>query len=166
MNAKEQGLSLHDIAGYGEDVDIGGSKTLKVKGISAYGILLLLRRYPDLQNWLAGGNLAVSDLVLQGPDVMAAIIAAGTGLPGDTDAEDAAATLPVEAQMDIIEAVYRQTFRSGFGPFVQRVQKLYADAVASGSFGVDPGTKSPQASKPSLQPGTTPNESGTTPPAK
>jgi hypothetical protein len=166
MADKEQGLGLHDIADFGEKVDIGDGRKLQVKGISAQGVLLLLMRFPDLQKWLSGQSLALTDTFLQAPETIAAVIAAGTGAPGDTDAEDIAASLPVEVQTDVLEAVYRQTFRNGFGPFVKRVLALYAVAVQSGNFGGDPGMKSPPESKP-LSPMDTPQApSGTTPPGK
>lgn len=166
MADKEQGLSLHDISDFGEKVDIGDGRKLQVKGISAQGVLLLLMRFPDLQKWLSGKSLALADTFLQAPETMAAVIAAGTGAPGDTDAEDIAASLPMEVQTDVLEAVYRQTFRNGFGPFVKRVLTLYAAAVQSGNFGGDPGMKSPQESKP-LSPTDIPQApSGTTPPDK
>jgi hypothetical protein len=161
-----QGLSLRDIANFGEDVPIGDGKSLRVRGISAQGCLILLIRFPDLQKWLAGKNLPVNEVFVQAPDTIAAIIAAGTGTPGDPDDEAIAATLPVEVQMDVMEAIYRLTFRSGFGPFAQRVLALYGAAVQSGNFGVDPATKSPQESKPSSLTDTATNESGTTPPGK
>lgn len=163
---ENQGLSLHDIANFGEDVEIAEGRSLRVKGISSYGCLLLLTRFPDLQRWLAGKDLAVEDLVLEGPYVIAAIIAAGTGSPGDTDAEDIAATLPVEVQTTLVEAIYRHTFRSGFGPFVQRVLRLYEGAVASGNFGKDPDMKSPPVSKPLSPPDTPETMSGPTAPDK
>lgn len=166
MADKAQGLSLHDIANFGEDVEIGDGRKLRVKGISAQGALKLLMRFPDLQKWIAGESLALTDTFLQAPETMAAVIAAGTGAPGDTDAEDIAASLPLEVQTDLIEAIFRQTFRSGFGPFVRRVLGLYAAAVQSGNFGGDPGTKSPQASKPLLPTDTPQVSSGPTPPAK
>jgi hypothetical protein len=161
-----QGLSLHDISDFGEKVDIGDGRKLQVKGISAKGVVSLLIRFPELQKWLSGQSLALADTFLRAPDTIAAVIAAGTGSPGDTDAEDIAAELPVEVQTDVLEAVYRQTFRNGFGPFVKRVLVLYAAAVQSGNFGGDPGMKSPPESKP-LSPTDTPQApSGTTPPDK
>jgi len=163
---KEQGLSLHDIANLGEDVPVGDGKTVRVKGISAQGCLLLLVRFPDLQRWLAGKNLPVNEVFVQAPNTIAAIIAAGMGHPGEDEAEEDAASLPVEVQMDMVEAIYRRTFRSGFGPFAQRVLALYGAAVQSGNFGVDPATKSPQELKPSSPTDTATNESGTTPPDK
>ena len=170
MADKEQGLSLRDISDFGEDVVIGEKdgkpQKLKVRGISAQGVLLLLMRFPELQKWLSGQSLKLADTFIQAPDTIAAVIAAGTGAPGDTDSEDIAALLPVEVQTDVLEAVYRQTFRNGFGPFVKRVLALYAVVVQSGNFGGDPGMKSPQESKP-LSPTATPQApSGTTPPAK
>ena len=166
MADKEQGLSLRDISDFGENVDIGDGRKLKVRGISAQGVLLLLMRFPDLQKWLSGQSLKLADTFFQAPETISAVIAAGTGSPGDADAEEIAASLPVEVQTDVLEAVYRQTFRSGFGPFVKRVLVLYAAAVQSGNFGGDPGTKSPPESKP-LSPTDTPQApSGTTPPGK
>jgi hypothetical protein len=166
MADKEQGLSLYDISDFGELVDIGDGRKLRVKGISARGVVLLLMRFPDLQKWLSGQSLALADTFLQAPETIAAVIAAGTGAPGETDAEDIADSLPVEVQTNVLEAVYRQTFRSGFGPFVKRVLVLYDAAVQSGNFGGDPGMKSPQESKP-LSPTDTPQApSGTTPPDK
>jgi hypothetical protein len=166
MADKEQGLGLRDIADFGELVPIGDGRKLRVKGISAHGVLLLFLRFPDLQKWLSGRKLAVSDTFLQAPETIAAVIAAGCGNPGDTDMEDIAGSLPVEVQTDVLEAVYRQTFRSGFGPFVKRVLTLYDAAVRSGNFGGDPGTKSPPVSKPSSTTDTPEATLGATPPAK
>jgi hypothetical protein len=166
MTDKTQGLGLKDIADFGEDVEIGDGRKLRVKGISAQGVLLLLMRFPELQKWLSGKSIGINDAFLQAPETIAAVIAAGTGAPGDVDAEDIAAGLPLEVQTDALEAVYRQTFRSGFGPFVKRVLALYALAVASGNFGEDPATKSPPGSKPSLPPDTPQAQSGTTLPDK
>lgn len=164
---KEQGLSLRDISDFGEDVPIGDGRKLRVKGISAQGCLILLTRFPDLQKWLAGKSLPINDVFVQAPDTIAAVIAAGTiGTAGDADDEEIAASLPVEVQMDLVEAVYRQTFRSGFGPFAKRVLALYAAAVGSENFGKAPDTKSPQELKPSLPTDTASNESGSTPPDK
>jgi len=161
----EQGLGLYDISGFGEDVDVGDGVKLRVKGISAKGILMLLLRYPDLQKWLAGQTLAVADIMVQSPDVIAAVIAAGTGMPGDPEAEEIASGIPIEVQMDVVEVIYRRTFRSGFGPFAKRVLALYEHAVAARA-GKDPVTKSPPVSQPSLEPDTTTSESGTTLPVK
>ena len=166
MGQKEQGLSLHDISDFGEDVDIGDGRKLRVKGISAHGVLLLLMRFPELQKWLAGQSIPIAEAFLQTPDTIAALIAAGTGAPGDTEAEDIAASLPVETQVNVIEAVFRQSFRGGFGPFVKRVLALYDAVVPSENFGADPATKSPQESKLSLPPDTPQAPFGTTPPGK
>ena len=60
MADKEQGLSLFDIADFGENVVVpdkdGKPQKLKVKGISAQGVVLLLMRFPQLQKWLSGGR--------------------------------------------------------------------------------------------------------------
>lgn len=163
--SEAQGLSLADIGDLGEMVDVGRSdgQKLRVTGISAKGCLILLIRYPDLEKWLTGQSIAIGDIVVQAPDAVAAIIAAGTGAPGDSDAEEVASALPVDRQIDIVEAVYRQTFKEGFGPFVERVLRLYDAAVKSGNYGKGADTKSPPESKPLSQPDTAPSTSGTTP---
>jgi hypothetical protein len=166
MTDKIQGLSLFDIADFGEEVPIGDGRKLKVKGISAQGCVLLLMRFPQLQKWFSGQSVPVADTFIQAPDMVAAVIAAGTGAPGDTDAEDIAASLPVEVQTDVVEAVFRQSFRSGFGPFVKRVLALYAAAAQSGNFGGDPAMKSPPVSKPLSTTDTPEATLGATPPAK
>ena len=166
MTDKEQGLSLRDISDFGEKVDIGDGRKLQVKGISAQGVLLLLMRFPDLQKWLSGQSLKIAETFFQAPETISAVIAAGTGAPGDSDAEDIAASLPVEVQTDVLEAVYRQTFRSGFGPFAKRVLVLYAAVAQSGNFGGDPGMKSPPELKPLSPTDTSQASSGTTPPGK
>ena len=160
-----QGLSLADIGDIGEMVDVGreDGKKLRVIGISAKGCLILLIRYPDLEKWLTGHSVAIGDIVVQAPDAVAAIIAAGVGSPGDPDAEENAARISVDRQIDIIEAVYRQTFKEGFGPFVARVLRLYGAAVKAGNLGAVVGTKSQPESKPSLPPDTNQSTSGTTP---
>jgi hypothetical protein len=165
---KEQGLSLADIADIGEDVEVGDGKKLKVKGISAKGCLILIVRFPDMQRWLSGDIISINDVVLQAPEAVGAIIAAGTGNPGDPDSEEIASGLPIETQINIVEAVFRQTFRSGFGPFVSRVLRMHEAAVAvkSGSDGKGPDMKSLPESKPSLPMDTPQASSGTTPLAK
>jgi hypothetical protein len=86
----------------------------------------------------------VSLLFKTAPEVINALIAAAVGKPGDPDAEADAAEVPLEIQMDILEAVGRLTFRSGFGPFVARIKALGA-SLNSANFGAEQATRSPQA---------------------
>jgi hypothetical protein len=147
MRREHQGLSLSDIAKRYEDVPVGEKEEdfLRVYGISAEVCLTLLNRFPDLLGKaMAGGGVKFNDLVAAAPGAISVVIAAATGHPGDEEVEEDAASLPIEIQMDILEAVGRLTFRSGFGPFAQRIMNL-ANAASSVSSGAVPGMKLPQA---------------------
>ena len=166
--AREVGLTLLDIGNPSEKVSIGDQE-VSVTGIAAEGCLALFIRFPELQQYLGGGGVSVSDLIKTAPDVIAAVIAAGTGTLGDDEAESIARKLPVEVQLDILEAIVRLTFRSGFGPFVQRIATLSA-AIGTEVKYVKGGKETPTTSqpelKPSLPPDTDPSTSGSTPLAK
>jgi hypothetical protein len=141
---KEVGLSLRDVGGLYEEVPVGDS-FIKVKGIGARTALDIINRFPEtMVKALQKGDLNVSLLFKTAPEVINALIAAATGKPGDPDAEADAAEVPLEVQMDILEATAKLTFRSGFGPFVARIKAL-AGGLNSGSFGAELATKSPQA---------------------
>lgn len=144
-----QGLSLADIGKRYEDIKVGegDDQFVRVYGISAEVCLTLLQRFPEvLTKAMAGGGVKFNDLVVAAPDVLSAIIAAATGNLGNDEVEEDAKNIPLEIQMDILEATGRLTFKSGFGPFVQRITALAnGAAAASANFGEVPGTKSPQA---------------------
>ena len=166
--SKSTGLTLLDIGPLTELVPVSDSQSLTVTGISAEGCLNLFARFPALQKYLVGGGISINDMLASAPELLAAIIAAGTGTPGDTEAERVALGLPIEIQMDILEAIGRLTFRSGFGPFVQRLIALTGVIVVakSDNSGKANSTTSPPVSKPLSPPDTTPDTSGSTPPAE
>lgn len=163
---KEQGVSLLDIAPAFENVRVGEKDDkpvyLKVIGVSAKGVVNLFTRFPEVQKWfaVAGQNIKVMQLVKELPGAIESIIAAGCGLPGNDAAEEMAGNLPVEVQLDILEAIGRLTFKNGFGPFVRRMLAL-SNAARSANYGRAPATNSPPASKPLSPPDTTPKPSGT-----
>jgi hypothetical protein len=167
MTKREAGLGLLDIAEASEFVQIGNKK-VEVKGISARGVVSLFTRFPELQKWMAGGGLAANDAIGVAPHAIAAVIAAGIGFPEDEDQEDAAGNLPVEAQLDLLEAIGRVTFRSGFGPFVERIVALTNIAVAAkiSRDGAVTATTSQPASKPLSPTDTPPTPFGPTVPAE
>jgi hypothetical protein len=146
---KSQGLSLADIAKLHEDVKIGPAEDqfVRIHGISAKVALTLINKYPAvLTKALQGGGLKFGDMVKAAPDVLSAIIVAGTGRDFNDDEElENAGELPIEVQMDILEAIGRLTFKSGFGPFVNRIVAL-SEAVQSANLGKVPDMKSPQES--------------------
>jgi hypothetical protein len=159
--ANDQGLSLLDIGPMCERVPIGkDKKMLNVYGISAKGIFEIFTRFPQVQEWFKGaGNINAAELMKEAPDAIAAIIAAGCGCPGNEAAEENAASMAVESQLDVIEAIGRLTFAKGFGPFVERIVALSVQAK-SVNYGRAPATKSPPPLKPSSPPATQPQKSG------
>ena len=74
-------VGLVDIAPITSSVVIRGQDII-ITGVSARGIALLLARFPELRAVITGREVAMDDLLKLGGDVIAAIIAAGTGAPG------------------------------------------------------------------------------------
>lgn len=131
--------SLLDIADVGETVTVRGQAIL-VSGVSAHGIAVLLSRFPVLREALAGREVSAERLVEVGPDAVAAIIAAGTGAPGNERAEAVAASLPVGDQIDLVEAILRVTLPRGVGPLVERVAAM-AGALGGAASAKDQASK-------------------------
>lgn len=123
---------------------------VKITGVSAAGLAVLLERFPELQRaWL--GRVKPEEipalLVQVAPAAIAAIISAGTGNPGSPEHETAAALLPIEAQLDFLAAIAKVTLPNGVGALAAKVQAL------TGSLNVDapqptaPATSSRKPSK-------------------
>ncbi len=156
--SKKPGLSLLDLGKLTETIKIGDQE-IEVTGITMKDIFGLLQRFPDTLNIFSGSPVAA---LAKAPDTIAAVIAASTGDLGDEAAEAVAAALPIESQLDILEAIGRMTFRNGFGPFVNRLVGMVdaANAVAFGSSGRATDTNSQPQSKPSSPPDTAAEVSG------
>lgn len=115
--------SLADLAGVGRDVIVRGH-TVTVTGVSARGLAVLFRRFPDLIGAVTGAGLSVSALAEMGPDVLAAVIAAGTGSPGDQTAEAVADRLAMSDQLALIEAIMTESFGGDPAGFMKRLESL------------------------------------------
>lgn len=120
-------VGLLDIAPQSEKV-----AGVDVTGVSIKGIISLIGRFPELKAMLSGQRVDAETMQKLAPDAVAAIIAAGCGSPGDPKAEDIAATMGLERQLDFIEAIIRMTMPGGFGPFVARLEKLGVLGAALG----------------------------------
>ncbi|MDB5555430.1 MAG: hypothetical protein JWL86_5414 [Rhizobium sp.] len=126
-------VGLLDIVPHTEDVTIGQSR-VPVCGVSAKGIAYLLGKYPDLlRKFFAkdeeGGDsddtpIEPSDLLKLGGDIVASIIAAGVGFPGNVEYEEQASKIRVGEQLDLLDAILRLTMPNGVGPFVERLTSL------------------------------------------
>lgn len=115
--------SLADLAGVGRDVEIRGQR-VTVTGVSARGLATLFRRFPELVGAVTGAGLNISSLVEMGPEVLAAVIAAGTGSPDDPEAEAVADRLGMSDQLSLIEAIIAETFAGDPEGFMKRLESL------------------------------------------
>jgi hypothetical protein len=101
---------------------------------------------------IAGRSISAEDLFTIAPDAVAAILAAGTGSPGNEDAEAAADRLPLEIQMDLLEAILEVTFPGGFGPFAARLGALASSVATAQPASEEASTKAPDTTSPSASP--------------
>lgn len=137
-------VGLVDIAPITSSVSIRG-KDISITGVSARGIASLLARFPELRALMTGREVALEDLLKLGGDVIAAIIATGTGAPGDVDAEKAADNLTLEEQADLLAAIVELTLPRGLSPLVEKMSRL--GLLAGGGTSAMQATTSPQPSK-------------------
>ncbi len=150
--SKKPGLSLLDLGKLQETVMLGDQE-ITVTGINMKDIFALLQRFPTLMQVFQGSMV---EAMKSAPDAIAAVITAATDEVNNLEAEAVAAALPIETQLDILEAVGRLTFRNGFGPFVNRLVEM-ANAVSGavlGGSGRATATNLPPPSKPSSPPAT------------
>lgn len=143
-----QGLSLADIGELHENIPLRDS-FIRVRGLSAEAVLTLLQRHPQILGSALvandkGQGIKLTDILSSAPGAISAIIAQAVG-DGSPEAEKSAANVPIETQMDILEAVGRLTFSKGFGPFVERITAL-TRAAGSVKLGKASDTKSPPPS--------------------
>ena len=71
-------VGLVDIAPATERVTVRGQE-VEVFGVSAAGVAQLLARFPDLRKLFSGREVGADEIMDVGGDLVAAIIAAGTG---------------------------------------------------------------------------------------
>lgn len=128
--------SLLDIVPPAAEVVVGG-RTITVHGVSAGGIASLLARFPRLRDLLSGSDVESADLMSLGGEIVAAIIAAGCGFPGNADAERVASLLPLGQQADVLSAIIEQTMPGGSGPLVEQISRL-AGALGLNVSGNEP----------------------------
>jgi hypothetical protein len=128
-------------------------RTVDIPGVSARGLAYLLGRFPDLRKLMSGRRVEEQELLAMGGEVVGAIIAAGTGSPADERAEAFAASLPLDAQADLLSAIMKVTMPKGVGPFVEKLAGL--GLLAGGPSNTEPATKSPKQSRNSSTPAKT-----------
>lgn len=125
-------VGLVDIAPVTANVVIRGN-SLIVVGVSAKGVAHLLARFPQLRALMTGRDVALDEIIRLGGDVVAAVIAAGIGRPGDEDQERAVDNLTLEEQADLLLAIVKLTIPNGVGPLVERLSSLGMNPGAGGA---------------------------------
>jgi len=143
-------VSLIDIAPLTEKVSVRGQE-IEVRGVSAEGIAFLIRRFPEVGELIsgsrAGKTVDFASLQAVVPKAVVAIIAAGCGFPGNEKAEKSAASLSLDEQVDLFNAIVRLTLPNGVGPFVQKLAALGKSLGVAGGPCTEQGTKSQKPSK-------------------
>lgn len=152
-------MSLLEISNVVRTIEIRG-KNVEVTGISALGIAQMMARFPEFGKMLSGVKLENLDVAKMAPRALAAFLAAGTGTPGDTKAEEVAGNLGVGEQLELIDEILRLTFPRGVGPFVDKLKAMgvleaLGNAMPAGEAQVPASQQtSPDPLKSSSQPGT------------
>lgn len=146
-----------------ETVNIRGTE-VSVNGLSAQTIAQILTRFESLQKMLVGEVVFGPKIILEaGPDVIAGIIAAGTGQFNNPEVEAKALTLNVGEQYELVTKIIDLTFGKSMGPFVEKVRGLLGSVnVPSDEPGKAPSTNSRAQSRASLRSATTPEMFGST----
>lgn len=127
--------SLLDIAELKETVPIRGGKIdIEVPGISAEGLVYLIASFQELRQLFAGkgSDISMEDAMQQSPQIIAAILAAGTGLPGNKKAENFARELPAIDQAALMSKIWEISFPKGLKDFLEALDAL-ADRLGGGS---------------------------------
>lgn len=105
-----------------------GTTTIEVSDIPFEDLVEILTRFPEVVGLFMGQGRdnpeLVGQLLFKAPKAVGAIIAAGIGKLGDEAEEKAARRLSVEAQLDLLVAIYKATMPRGPRPFVVRLKAL------------------------------------------
>lgn len=116
-------------------VNVSGTD-VEVRGISLADIAYLVQHFPEVRDMFSGKDVefTVDSLLERAPAMVYDIIACGTGMRGDSRAVGVASNLGIDDQLALLEAILKETFKAGVGPFVERVTRLLR-------VGSDVGTK-------------------------
>jgi len=136
-------VALTDLAPSTRTVRVQGAD-LNVYGVSALGVASLLTRFPDLASLFTGDvkfDLTFDTVLKLGPDVVAHIIAAGCGSPGDEKAVAVAANLPVGDQAALLRPIIELTIPEGPGPLLDALNAVVGGKLESENLGKAPDSK-------------------------
>lgn len=142
-------VSLSDLVEIKHTVTVRGAQ-VEIVGVTAETLGQLINSFPEIRMALSGhaGELTPQDLVKMGPRIVASVIAAGVGKPGDAEQEAAAAKLALGEQLALVEAIFDVTFPAGVGPFVEKLRSwgfLGDDGVVVSGWGQGMNSQKPSS---------------------
>lgn len=123
--------TLLDIAPSHRTVPVRGAD-VEVTGVDLFDLVRLIGRFQGMEGLLDGG-LSITSIQAMGPEFVAAVIAAGTGQPGNPEAEAVAARLSLHDQLGLLSAIIEETMPLGMGELAARVVVLAKSLGASPS---------------------------------
>lgn len=138
-------VSIVDLGPATSPVTLRG-QTIMVNGVSALSVAMILQQFPELRRVIANKEFKgdiMTYLIETAPRIVGAIIAAGTGHPGDEAVTAAGMALPAGEQYLLLTPIFTLTFPQGVRSFVDG---LIAVAQSSDVRGWAPATKSPDKS--------------------
>ena len=95
-----------------------------ITGVSLNAIVGLINRFPEIEVMISGGQIDVSKVMSMSSAAVAAVIAEGCGEGGNKEVEEHVSRLLPNQQVDLVEAIIDHTFPGGFGPFMDRIEKI------------------------------------------
>lgn len=99
-----------------------GEKVIDVYGLSFRQLASIIERFPKVSELFLGSGLAFASILSKEPKAALAIMAGGCRASEADEPEFE--FLSASAQIDIIGAVFNQTFPQGLGPFSERIAQL------------------------------------------
>lgn len=134
-------VDVTDIVPEFKAVTVGKDQEIAVYGMGVEQACYLVNRFPELKAMLKPGtkvaDFRVDKIFDAAPKAIGAICAAGANKFNDKKAEEVLAKLPMQYQLDIIEAIVDRSMPDGPGPFVEKVMAgmVYAQGFREGLNG-------------------------------
>lgn len=132
--------SIMDIGPLSDSVTLRGVK-LNVNGIGADALVVLLDMFPDLHKAIGTRkDMTPKDFIKFGPDIVAAVIAVGTGYEVSDEVIKKIKSFTIGEQMMILAPLLKMTFPQGFHPFVEALSEVVEGGSQAGQSGKVPVT--------------------------
>ncbi len=110
-------------------------KDVEVRGVSLGDIAYLIQHYPEVKDLFAGKDVTftVDTLLQRGPELVCGVLACGLGVSGNEKGMAIIRDLSLEEQADLLDAILKETFKGGLGPFVEKVTAMFGVASDLGT---------------------------------